>query len=303
MKEPGIEILRLENRQISVSLIPALGGKVISLYDKESAFECLFQNSRGAYRQPGLFSNFSEYDASGFDDAFPNIEESVSPVGQERVHFPDHGEIWSTPMHVCPTEQSVRLSCQGRVLSYSYEKEVALEGRGIRLRYRIINQSLNPMPCLWTMHCLVNCDPDTRLLLPAGPHVAENVLAGTDLGEKGRLMPVQSGDMDLTALPAPGPEAMRKFYLAGRVSEGKCGFIYPSRKLRLMLNYDVEKLPYLGFWCTMGGYRGDRNAALEPSSGYYDSIDTAQNLGTLRCLSPQEEFCFEILLKIEVTNR
>ena len=47
--------IRLENANVSTALLPELGGKMISLKDKHSGFEFLFQNPRGEYRLPGEY--------------------------------------------------------------------------------------------------------------------------------------------------------------------------------------------------------------------------------------------------------
>jgi len=39
---------------------------------------------------------------------------------------------------------------------------------------------------------------------------------------------------------------------------------------------------------TNGGFRGERNAAWEPSDGYHDSIQTARRNGALPVLEPGE---------------
>jgi len=52
------------------------------------------------------------------------------------------------------------------------------------------------------------------------------------------------------------------------------------------LEWDPRELPYLGHWATNGGYLGERNAAWEPSDGYYDSVETARANGALPVLGP-----------------
>ncbi len=294
--------LRLDNGCVSVSLIPSMGGKLTSIRDVQTGFEYLFQNPKGEYRPAALYDHFADYDASGFDDAFPNIDETNSMVGDRLVHFPDHGEIWTTPMDAAVDGEGITLSCHGRVLQYAYEKRAALEGRSVCLCYRIRNTGTEPMPFLWTMHCLFRCAPGDRLILPSTLDSAENVLPGTDLGRVGRVIPLDDPAAKLTAIPAPGPNVMRKFYLNGTVKEGVCGIEYPSAGMRVMTRYDAEVLPYLGFWCTMGGFRGDCNAALEPSSGCYDSIDTARSRNALPIMLPGEEKRFAVRIVFELLD-
>lgn len=93
---------------------------------------------------------------------------------------------------------------------------------------------------------------------------------------------------------------MVKYYVAGRVKRDGCGYDYPETGTSVRLFYDTQKLPYLGCWITAGGYRGEKNCALEPSTGYYDSVETARRLGG-GCpeLGPEETLCFS--LEMEVT--
>lgn len=65
------------------------------------------------------------------------------------------------------------------------------------------------------------------------------------------------------------------------------------------LKYDARKLPYLGVWITAGGFRGDYNCALEPSSGYYDDIRTARENGTAYMLKKDEPMIFDLEVILE----
>lgn len=63
----------MENEILSVVLLPALGGKVASIYRRDKDFEMVAQCEKDAYQIPEFGADFSAYDASGLDDMFPNI--------------------------------------------------------------------------------------------------------------------------------------------------------------------------------------------------------------------------------------
>ena len=70
--------LRLENEKLSVVILPQLGGKIASFYHKDAAFELAAENTLRGYRLPsGPAPSFEDFDASGLDDAFPNIDACV----------------------------------------------------------------------------------------------------------------------------------------------------------------------------------------------------------------------------------
>ena len=66
--------------------------------------------------------------------------------------------------------------------------------------------------------------------------------------------------------------------------------------------YDAQALPYLGVWITAGGYRGDCNCALEPSTGFYDGISRARENGSLKVIKPGEIFSFTLEICLENTG-
>lgn len=91
---------------------------------------------------------------------------------------------------------------------------------------------------------------------------------------------------------------MVKYYADQKVKTGFCGYCYPSQGLRCTFRYDAKKLPYLGLWITAGGFRGDYNCALEPASGYYDSIQKAAENGSLYLLKKEEPLHFSLELAL-----
>ncbi|WP_242949646.1 DUF5107 domain-containing protein [Clostridium pasteurianum] len=114
--------ITLENDLLKVIIIPDLGGKLVSIYNKSSNFELLFQNKEDSYKKPELNSDFGSFDASGFDDAFPTIDISkINYQGQE-ILYPDHGEIWSSPFDYRFIDDYLELTFSSRILPYNYKK-------------------------------------------------------------------------------------------------------------------------------------------------------------------------------------
>ena len=89
-KEVGI---KLENEQLSVIIIPSKGGKAASILYQSNNFELLFQNGTDSMMHNSLGGDFAAGDASGFDDAFPAIEEENVMVNGVEISYPDHGDL------------------------------------------------------------------------------------------------------------------------------------------------------------------------------------------------------------------
>lgn len=297
VKWKNLKGIQLENEWIKAVILPELGGKIASVCYKKRQFEVAAQYRGEAYRLPGPDAEFLAYDASGLDDVFPNIVKAEVPCrGNENVMYPDHGEIWSSRFSYEIGGDAVALYCRSRRFSYSYRKRIALENDRIELAYEIENEGVEPFPCLWVFHGLVRYEKDMELLYPKNVHSFENVLRSPELGEAGRHYPSDSQDYDFRRMPGDG--TMVKYYVGHKITEGFCGYRYPSQGIECLLEYDASKLPYLGVWITTGGYRGDYNCALEPASGYYDDIRTAASNNSLCMLEKGRPLVFSITIRI-----
>ncbi|NOH16629.1 DUF5107 domain-containing protein [Clostridium cochlearium] len=305
IKHKNIEALQLENHIIKIIVIPSLGGKIASFYRKDKDFELLYENKYEKYIKPNLYDFFEKYDASGFDDAFPTIDTCKVKYGEEEIIYPDHGEIWTGNFNYQIVEDKIILTYTSKILDYSYEKKTYIEDDKLIINYKIINKGKYNLPCIWAMHCLVKCEEDMEIIFPKGCSKILNVHDSEYLGTIGKVHSYPktiSCKGDIYYLNRVFPKSYNKtekYYVKGELQEGKCGIYYPSKKILYSIDFPKEKLPYLGFWVTEGGFRGDYNCALEPTNGYYDDIDIAKNNNKLKILEPKEELNFYIRLQLK----
>lgn len=287
----------LQNDTLKAVVLPGHGGKIASLCTCDTGFELLFQNPHSSYGTARCGDAFSAYEACGFDDAFPCIDPETVQVGARAVDYPDHGEIWSAAFAAHKEGETLCLAFDSPLLGYRYQKQVSLQGQKLVCRYRIENPTEVPIPAIWACHCLLRYEPEMRIRLPAGVRQVQNVFDSEWLGEAGAVLnyPLPATGADLTRMP---PHGQLKYYVAGPVEQGVCGVDYPEQGVCARFYYDSKKLPYLGFWATAGGYRGDVNCALEPASGYYDSISTARHFGRCPVLAPHTNIVFELALAL-----
>lgn len=296
--EPAWE---LSSELLTCIVFPSHGGKVLSLKSRKTGFELLFQNPGEGFKKAETGSLFGKFEACGFDDAFPSIDPGRVTAGGREIAYPDHGEIWSAGFGCREDGNGLCLNYQSNLLPYRYEKRLWLREDMLHCSYRIENRGEYAFPCIWACHCLAVYMPDMRLVYPAGTKEIEVVLDSERLGPAGTVHPFTfppDGALDFTRVPGAETEGMEKYYVRGKVREGKCGFIYPSAGMAADLVFDAKILPYLGFWITTGGYRGDKNCAFEPADGYYDSIGTAGMNQCLRVLRPGEVMAFELGIRL-----
>lgn len=304
----NINSVVLENDLLKVIVIPGIGGKLASIYNKTSQFELLFQNKENEYKKPYLDSPFAEFDAAGFDDAFPTIDTSKVIYEGNEISYPDHGEIWSACFNYGIINEQVNLHYTSAILPYTYDKIITISDDNIIIKYDIKNTGKSPFPCIWAMHCLVNCTEDMEISFPKGTTEILNVHESTNLGKKNSIhkYPVtkttDNKAYSLNRVGTPELKSTEKYYVNGAVNEGSCSIYYPVRNTLYTIDYDKNIMPYLGFWVTEGGFRGDYNCALEPTNGFYDDIETAEKNNKLFYLKPDEALNFEIRLGLKNTK-
>lgn len=296
---------QLENEKLSVTIVPETGGKSISIYGKEKQFELLAQQ-----RRESTGASFAECAAYGFDDAFPSIDAGSVTVGGRIIDYPDHGEIWSAAMQVKSWEEGkeVQLYYESPQLHYVYEKKITLRESSAVYTYRITNHGESTFPCIWAFHCLVRYEEDMRIVYPQNTTTFINVLDSPVLGNvqaKYQVKQTREGlfasgtDYRFDRVPEIHSFSMEKYYVGDAINCGRIGYDYPSQDVECRILYDPQKLPYLGFFVTAGGFLGDYNCALEPCDGYYDSIETALKHQRCPMLEPgmSREFDIEICLR------
>jgi len=278
---------------------------LVSFFDKRLPKEFLFQNPGNAFRHAHADSDFSDFEACGLDDAFPSVDAGSVPVGEALVPYPDHGEIWSAPFTYTTEGEVITLAYTSALLPYRYEKTYSLDEESLKIGYVIKNTGQFSFPCIWTLHCLLAYEEGMALVLPSDTREVVNAFASPRLGPLGTVYPFpmaqtpERGVIDFREVDSPTIPCMEKFYIQHKVSEGRCGVRYSRSNAVLWFEYDETRLPYLGFWKTLGGFRGDFNCALEPTNGFYDTIERAMQNEACPVLFPGEELVFSLRITSE----
>lgn len=296
--------LKMENDYISIIILPEIGSKIASIYSKEKDFEFLFQNKDDSYKKPEFDSVFEEYDCSGFDDCFPNIDPSRLKYNDSEIIYPDHGEIWSAKFDYKIAAGKLVLNYYSSYLDYNYQKKIYLENNKLKIDYKIKNESQKELPAIWAMHCLIKYSQDMELQFPEGVEKIENVMESKYLGEKGEIhqFPVTKDKSNnsyfLDRVNNKKEKKCEKYYVLGEINAGSCSVFYPEKNIGIKINFDREKLPYLGFWLTEGGFKGDYNCAFEPADGYYDSVNKAIKNNKINIIKAGDVYEFSLELEL-----
>lgn len=301
--------IKIENDEAVIIILPKLGGKIASFYLKSSDFELLDQNQETVYKEARLGDSFELFDTSGFDDCFPNIVESIEFIEGKEVKYPDHGEIWSASFDYEIDQKSrdtLRLEYYSSTFSYIFKKVITLDASTLKIDYEITNIGDTTLHSFYTMHCLTRCEEDMQIWIEDDVEKVVNVTESQYLGEEGTIhsFPLTSdaygNDYRLDRVFAKEANKFEKYYVLGPVDKGRCGIYYPNKNVTFTMTYNAVVLPYLGFWVTEGGFKNSYNCALEPSSGYYDSMEKCFESGKYDKIYPGASLDFTLKLSLQV---
>lgn len=303
----GLERITVENERVSFSLLPEIGGKMISLILKESEHEYISLSGR-PFRIPPYGANFADYDISGFDECFPTIAEGFYPKGPWKgIHIPDHGELWTLSWESRVERGNLRLSVFGVRFPYHFVKVLSLTENRISINYRLRNFSPFEFDYLWAAHPLLTVTPGTRILLPDKQRVRTDWSKNERLG---KLLYETSwpqaqgpgGEMiDLSVVNSPEANQATKFFTT-TLEQGWCVLHDPQTGGFLKLSFPVEKIPYVGVWINEGGWplhgEASYNVALEPCTGCPDKLEIAIQRGEYACLKGRAENTWSLVITV-----
>jgi galactose mutarotase-like enzyme len=299
----GFPALMLESGEMRVIIVPDLGAKIVSIYDKAHRHEWLVPPMR-PLKQTAYGADFVSQDMSGWDEMMPTI---VSCTVQG-VHLPDHGEVWSVPWQVESLVGEVSVSVESRLLPYRLKRSAVLSAPDcLELRYTLTHTGAMAIHYLWAAHPQFAADAHTRIVLPAEVTQVLNVVAGDaiwgDAGKQHSWPAAQGADGQLVNLNRVRPaqqHACRKFYIPPEQTVSSASLVQEEPGCELRLTWSAVELPYLGLWVDEGVYNANPVAAPEPSTGYYDSLERAIDHGKVTILEPGEEKNWT--LKVIVAN-
>jgi galactose mutarotase-like enzyme len=269
------KILFIENDYLKLRILPKLGAKVSSIIYKPQNFEILFQPTENRYSLPRYEDSFEKYDTSGIDELFPNVEEGKYPFEEHLgKKLPDHGEIWSIPWKCRIIDKSIVCTVMSIKFQYIFERKIHLKKNFITFEYSVKNIGNKKFRGFWTFHGLLAIDEKSELLLNIDKII--NVHDSKFLGNIGNICayPIHKGYRVNKFLPKSSKNT-EKFFLLSKID--KAGIILNNGRLKVI--YDLKEIPFLGIWKNEGGFKKEYNCALEPSNGFYDSMEIVKKTG------------------------
>ena len=283
------DALVLDNDVLRLTIVPELGGKIVSLVRLETGYEYFLQppEPERTYPSRSYRARFEDYETSGFDECAPTVAECLYPeepfLG---TPMPDHGDVWCLPSDVAIAGEQVCLTTDLRSLPLRFTKKVRLQENRVMLDYEATNLSESNVKFLWAAHPLLHVEPDAEIVLPAEVKEVEVGWSSEErLGKPGdrcawpNAIDRSGRTVQLDQVLSPTASTAEKLFTP-RLSEGMCGMFLPREEEGISFRFDPRLVPYIGIWICLGGWPTSRAAkhftvALEPCLGRPDSLESA----------------------------
>lgn len=289
----------LESDVLRTVVVPRMGAKIVSLFDKRNQLEWLVGSGERPFKKAPYGANFIEQDMSGWDEMFPTIVACEYPAEGENfgVKLPDHGEVWPLAWTLEPTQPDcLRFSVEGKVLPYWLMRTLAFSTPDtLLMQYELKNRGVERMPYLWSAHPqFLYGDAAAIILPPRVKKVCNTLPAEWGWGEPETPFDWPEAlrtDGQLAQIDRIGPASLRqarKFFVPPGISISWAGLIRQPQQDWLRLDWEPDQAPFLGLWVDEGKISHEAVAALEPMTGYYDSLATAWEKGLVAMIEPKE---------------
>ena len=253
----------------TVTLLPALGGKISSL--RVGADE-LLQSPLKPLRPRTRAMAFPDGDASGWDECLPSVAACLVQTEAGPISIPDHGDLWRVPwqvLHSSHDSATLRADCFSLPLQLTRSLTLAASSSGweLHLRYSLTNRGGYRVPWCWCAHPLFAVEAGDRVVLPREIHtLLLESSAGNRLGENGdsvwwpraksRDLSRNPPELDLSTVQSIDSGIGDKLF-AGPFDSAQEGWFVLERAgigLRLTVRFEPLLTPYLGLWLCYGGW-------------------------------------------------
>lgn len=283
----GMKSYVLENKYLSLTLIPEAGAKIYDLIFKPTKNNFCWHSPITPLKKPEYGASFIPYDCGGFDEMLPTVGE----CDWKGKHLADHGEAWALPWEL--VEKKIesdkiifKTVCKLKESPFLIERTLILkEGEArIKIDYKITNISEEEWEYIWACHASISpggeIDSFDKIFLPQQAKVNVWSSENNRLGERGtwHSWPItqdkDGNEVDLSCIGSQELGYADKLF-TNELKEGWIAAGDIKEKEFIAFSFPVDKIPYAGLWINQGGWRGYTQLGIEPTNTVGDTLSEA----------------------------
>jgi galactose mutarotase-like enzyme len=282
-KFKDFEALTIKNKKISLTTIPELGGKIISIVNRETGFDFIWRNKAIKLQKFSYGTNYALSDSSGIDELFPNIGRGkYIDFPWENINIPDHGEIWSLGFKTTVKEDKIIQKVCGVRFPYIFNREISIDDNTIKLSYRVENLSQFKFNFTWAIHPIFKLLNDTEIIIEGSPDVTVDYSTDKELilRDKKYIWSVieteNSRRIDFSKV-IKGKGYAVKFVLSN-LSTGVVTLKYGDKNEKIDTIFNKDKNKYCGLWLNSKGWPAGNECkynhiSIEPGNAIFGSLE------------------------------
>jgi hypothetical protein len=240
---------------------PARGGIITSL--PGVGIEWLAQGDGRSV--PPVGTAFVEAEMSGWDECAP----SIISCEVNSYSIPDHGDIWDSEFKMQGTVAKIA----GKSYPYLLERQISATPSGILISYKAFATEAN-IPFLWAAHPQFSAPPGTRVVIEGTTSVVDVLETPNQL---------RIWDDSISSIDSVPLGECRKYYIEPEHVSTKAELIRGEASLNLTW---ASTCSFLGVWFDHNAFSREPVIAIEPSTGYFDSLKVAVDNGLVATLVP-----------------
>ncbi len=275
----GETVVSIASRTLRVQVMPARGGKIVSVVDRADGRELLWHKpDQRDFPDPPTGAEYGKFNCSGIDECLPTI----AACAWRGKKLTDHGEVWTEETRATVIDDGVLTELHCPISPLRFQRTLHVTDNTIRCDYKLTNTGKEPWEYTWAFHDLLAVEEGDRIVLPGevkelladkkravAPSKADEPYARINwpVGQTGfNYATLQTGK--------PGVKSSLKAYTP-KLKEGWCALHNPKSGRLWALLFDPKDTPYVGVWINNGDWGGYHHVALEPCNGGPDPLDVA----------------------------
>ncbi len=304
----GFRALNLSNPFLSLTVIPSLGGKIVSLYNKRSGFDFAFKNSHIDNHICEYDSDYAESSASGIDECFPTIALSqYEEQPWKGIKIPDHGEVWCQEVDTELKDNTIIQKIHGVRFPYCFNRTINLEENRVILNYRVENLSSFDLNYIWSIHPHFDLYENTKISIKGNPDVYVDFTKNNSFKLKTKkykwpVLKTEDGkEIDFSLITDIENGDAEKLYLQNMI-DGEIVLEYLDQNESITFRFDENILKYCGIWIDKNGWPFDTDPykvlAIEPCSCISDRLEDSIQRGSFETVKAKnyDEWKLELII-------
>lgn len=311
IKETKLERFRaltIRNKKLSLTTIPELGGKIISIFDRETGFDFMWRNKAVKLQKFPYDSNFAFSDSSGINECFPTITPcKYIDFPWKSINIPDHGEIWPLSFKTMVKGDKIMQKVCGVRFPYIFTRVISIGGRTIKLSYKVENLSQFKFDFIWAIHPIFKLLGNTELIIEGSPDVTVDFSTDKELvlRDKKYIWPVieteDSRKIDFSKISLDRGYAVK--LVLSNLLTGVVTLRYGDKNEKIDIIFDKDKIKYCGLWINNKKWPEESlykysHIAIEPCNGITDSLEECVYRNSFGTIKAGDQITWDVIFNI-----